>query len=183
MGRKPGLCFACGKPGHWRNDCLSVKSTASSGKAGSSSVFEANKISKYCILIDRNHENQYSLSTDNLVNIHNSPVGKLRKAMNKWKSVNVGLTFNRLADYGRNFTYSGVSNGSRLTAFAANATGTPTTNLDPYEGWVAYNAYLIDSVAPNTYAANGGVSSILSYPFNQQPCLQLKCDILSHDLN
>lgn len=83
--------------------------------------------------------------------------GKLRRSRTKWKSINVGLTFNRIADYGRNFTYSGVSNGSRLTAFANNAYG-PSANLDPYEGWVAYNAYLIDSVGPNTYAANGGVS-------------------------
>jgi hypothetical protein len=83
---------------------------------------------------------------------------KLRNQSNKWKSVNVGLTFNRLANYARNFTYDGVSTGSRIQSFAENAYGTSISNLDPYEGWVAYHGYLMDSVAPYTYAPNGGVS-------------------------
>ena len=83
---------------------------------------------------------------------------KLRKKSTKWKTINVGITFNRLANYARNFTFQGISNGSRLQAFAANAYGSTVANLDPFEGWVAYNAYLIDSTGPASYIANGGVS-------------------------
>ena len=76
----------------------------------------------------------------------------------KWKFVNVGFTINRLNNYAQNFKFSGLTTGSRVQAFAANAQGYPIDQLDPYEGWVAYYSYLIDSVAPLTYAANGGLS-------------------------
>ena len=83
---------------------------------------------------------------------------KLRRKPNKWKCINVGVTINRLSNYARTFSYEGFSNGSRIQAFAENAHGYTTSELDPFEGWVAYHSYLIDSVAPVTYAPNGGVS-------------------------
>lgn len=104
-------------------------------------------------------------STDRLSQFAFGHVGlvfaaKLRNQSNKWKTINVGLTFNRLSNYARNFTYQGNSTGSRIQSFAENAYGTSIDNLDPFEGWVAYHGYLIDSVAPYTYAPNGGISDI-----------------------
>lgn len=81
----------------------------------------------------------------------------LRRSRTDWKAVNVGLTFNRIANYARNFTYQGASTGSRIQSFAENSAGVPTGSLDPYEGWLAYNAYLMDSVSGG-YVPNGGVS-------------------------
>lgn len=81
----------------------------------------------------------------------------MRRSKTNWKAVNIGLTFNRLANYAQNFTYQGLSTGSRIEAFAANASGVATGDLDPYEGWLAYNSYLMDSVSGG-YVANGGVS-------------------------
>lgn len=81
----------------------------------------------------------------------------LRRSRTKWKAVNVGLTFNRIANYARNFTYQGASTGSRIQSFAENSAGISSENLDPYEGWLAYNAYLMDSVSGG-YTPNGGVS-------------------------
>jgi hypothetical protein len=83
---------------------------------------------------------------------------KIRKRRSGWKFVNFALTVNRIANYTKRFSYQGVSTGSRLQSFAENSNGFSTSELDIYEGWVAYNAYLMDSVAPFTYVANGGVS-------------------------
>lgn len=81
----------------------------------------------------------------------------IRNRRSDWKSVNIGLTFNRIANYARNFTYQGVSTGSRVQSFAENSAGILSANLDPYEGWLAYNAYLMDSVSGG-YVPNGGLS-------------------------
>jgi hypothetical protein len=81
----------------------------------------------------------------------------LRRSRTDWKSVNIGLTFNRIANYAQSFTYQGASTGSRIQSFAENSSGVSTANLDPYEGWLAYNAYLMDSVSGG-YTPNGGVS-------------------------
>jgi len=81
----------------------------------------------------------------------------LRRSRTKWKAVNVGLTFNRIANYARNLTYQGASTGSRVQSFAENSAGISPDNLDPYEGWLAYNAYLMDSVGGG-YTPNGGLS-------------------------
>ncbi|MDC0230712.1 aromatic hydrocarbon degradation protein [Aureispira] len=83
---------------------------------------------------------------------------KLRRNADKWKYVNVGVTINRLSNYARTFSFQGLSNGSRIQAFAENANGYSVDELDPFEGWVAYHSFLIDSIAPFTFAPNGGVS-------------------------
>ncbi|WMX14770.1 aromatic hydrocarbon degradation protein [Aureispira sp. CCB-E] len=89
-----------------------------------------------------------------------------RRSRTDWKSVNIGLTFNRISNFARNFTYQGVSTGSRVQSFAENSAGVSTKNLDPYEGWLAYNAYLMDSVAGG-YIPNGGLSDT-SYTYKYQ---------------
>ena len=81
----------------------------------------------------------------------------MRRSRTAWKAINVGLTFNRIANYAQNFTYQGASTGSRIQSFAENSSGVATGSLDPYAGWLAYNSYLMDSVSGG-YAPNGGVS-------------------------
>lgn len=83
---------------------------------------------------------------------------KIRRRNSNWKAVNFGLTINRTANYARNFTYQGASTGSRIQSFAENATGVAPNDLDPYEGWVAYQAYLIDTIGGLNYYSNGGIS-------------------------
>ncbi len=83
---------------------------------------------------------------------------KMRNERNKWKSFNVGLTINRIANYARDFTFEGISTGSRIQSFAENANGYAIDELGSLEGYIAWQAYLIDSVAPYTYSPNGGVS-------------------------
>lgn len=83
---------------------------------------------------------------------------RIRRKNSDWKSVNVGLTVNRLANYARDFTYQGASTGSRIQSFAENSYGIATNDLDAYEGWMAYNAFLMDTVGGFNYVPNGGIS-------------------------
>ncbi len=92
---------------------------------------------------------------------------KLRKNRSGWKFVNLGITVNRLSNYGRTFSWSGLSSGSRIQSFAENARGYTIGELDPFEGWVAYYAYLIDSSGPAAYVPNGGISDS-SYTFKSE---------------
>lgn len=74
----------------------------------------------------------------------------------EWKMVNFGITFNRLANFDRNFSYSGTSTGSRVRAFADRAQGLTNPNSDPYEAGPAFQAFLIDDIGGGNYVANGG---------------------------
>lgn len=75
-----------------------------------------------------------------------------------WKFVNFGFSFSRLANYGRNFSYSGISTGSRVLAFAERSAGLLPTKLDPYGESMAYTAYLINQDGRGNYVANGGIT-------------------------
>lgn len=83
---------------------------------------------------------------------------KIRRRNSDWKAINIGLTVNRIANYARDFTYQGTSTGSRIQSFAENATGLAPNDLDRYEGWVAYQSYLIDTFGGFNYYPNGGIS-------------------------
>jgi hypothetical protein len=73
-----------------------------------------------------------------------------------WKSVNFGITFNRLANFDRDFEYSGTTTGSRVQAIAERAEGLSDPNSDPYEVGPAYEAFLIDPLGNGAYIGNGG---------------------------
>ncbi|MEW8546455.1 MAG: reverse transcriptase domain-containing protein [Candidatus Thiodiazotropha sp.] len=103
--KKPGICFSCGAPGHWKNECLAVKTNPSSN----------NKISSNCLLPfkDRGLVNwsfqsvsdigkeviQTPLSLESLSeqetkgsnstagNDSNTPVGRLRSCIDKWTEI------------------------------------------------------------------------------------------------
>lgn len=81
-----------------------------------------------------------------------------QRQSNKWRFFNFGLTYSRIADYHRTFTYQGLSTGSRVQSFAENSEGVAIKNLDPYEGWMAYHGYLMDSVGQGSYRPNGGIT-------------------------
>jgi hypothetical protein len=111
---------------------------------------------------NKDRMSQFSFGSAGLV-----VASKLRNNSSGWKFVNFGITVNRLSNYGRTFSWSGLSSGSRIQSFAENASGYSIGELDPYEGWVAYYAFLIDSVGPVTYAPNGGISDS-TYTFKSE---------------
>ncbi|MGH1334895.1 MAG: OmpP1/FadL family transporter [Aureispira sp.] len=78
---------------------------------------------------------------------------------NDWKMVNFGITFNRLANFDRNFSYSGTSTGSRVQAFADQAQGLGDPDSDPYQAGPAYQAFLMDDLGGGNYIANGGADN------------------------
>lgn len=84
---------------------------------------------------------------------------KIRKRKHQWKAINTSITFNRVSNYTLNFKYKGASQGSRVQAFAQQASGSPTHQLDPYDTWMIYHSYLMDSISTGTYVPNGGISS------------------------
>ena len=51
-GRRQGNCYSCGKPGHWRSECLAAKQ------------MEANEVD------NGSRHNQQKISTGNFVQIH-----------------------------------------------------------------------------------------------------------------
>lgn len=82
---------------------------------------------------------------------------RIRRGGSDWKFVNFGMTFNRLANYGQNFLFQGISQGSRVSAFAERASGLNINQLDPYGEEMAYTAFLIDLDRQGNYVPNGGI--------------------------
>lgn len=82
---------------------------------------------------------------------------RIRRESN-WKMVNFGITFNRIANFDRNFSYSGTTTGSRVRSFADRAKGKVDPKTDPYETGPAYQAYLINHLGGGNYVANGGAN-------------------------
>ncbi len=61
-----------------------------------------------------------------------------------WKFVNIGISVNQLANFSRNVSYDGITEGSRILSFVDAAQGIAPDNLNAYESRLAYNAFLID---------------------------------------
>jgi hypothetical protein len=120
QNRKPGVCFSCGKPGHWRYQCLTARSATDSATTFAKQDFT--KISKYSkpegsvrvktknVNSDLNVSSSMfsvktvlhriitpSISVGNITQIGclnsvsnvNSPVGRLKASLPKWKVTGV----------------------------------------------------------------------------------------------
>ncbi len=64
----------------------------------------------------------------------------------KWKTFNFLISYNKINNFNQNMSYSGVTFGSRLQRFAADANGTRPADLNPLESQLAYDTYMIDLV-------------------------------------
>jgi hypothetical protein len=64
-----------------------------------------------------------------------------------WKFIQFGFGVNRLANYNSQTTTTGVSSGSIMDQFKSQALGNAPANLDQFGAQLAYNTYLIDTVA------------------------------------
>jgi len=58
----------------------------------------------------------------------------------KWKTSNIALTYNKVADLDRNFEFDGISTGTIAERFAERANGKTLDELDNFEAGVAYDA-------------------------------------------
>ena len=93
---KPGVCFACGKQGHWKNECPGNNSNNKMSipdivmcigpciQKIDASGSDKNEISHTALNID---ENKDSLSGEALLMGKESPVGRLKNHVSKWKEV------------------------------------------------------------------------------------------------
>ena len=61
------------------------------------------------------------------------------------KYINIGLGVNRIASFNQDYRLSGITDGSRVVAFAEQAQGVTPDNLNPFESQLAYDTYLIDN--------------------------------------
>ena len=90
-GRRPGCCFTCGKPGHWRSDCMALKPSGSSADtAGAlntlqpkiSNIGNVNICNKSVVPEKSKIVNQIGCLS-NVSNI-NSPLGRLKCNYRMW---------------------------------------------------------------------------------------------------
>lgn len=95
--KKPGLCFLCHKPGHWKNECELAKGINSTNNKLSSNCFVLNDLSmtekednaceaqtfvKNDFLNDETYQPCIEAISEKAVE---SPVGRLRQAREKWR--------------------------------------------------------------------------------------------------
>ncbi|XP_060571306.1 uncharacterized protein LOC132729545 [Ruditapes philippinarum] len=88
IGRKPGLCFRCGKPGHWQADCKMRSTEVQDAKASQISRFYVNPVS---LLNNWSNKKVFdSRSRENNEKVL-SPVGKLRENISHWEKAGASL--------------------------------------------------------------------------------------------
>ena len=88
--RRPGLCFACGKPGHWKGapECSAKHSNNKISKfvkITGQSVIDVNVDCSTDIDSVRNNDSNHISADDLNVSEIVSPVGRLRGNLSKWK--------------------------------------------------------------------------------------------------
>jgi len=95
--QRPGTCFLCGKPGHWKSECLQ-RDRASNNKISSFTVVlgqSEGPVSGKCSKVaDRNEQAAIEVGIlkkgENVTSTDKttvSPVGRLRNAADKWKCI------------------------------------------------------------------------------------------------
>ena len=97
--------------------------------------------SKISSLLEGNDKNVTNTERDYNININN--VGLVIASLpngSKWKTINFGVGFNRLANYNQRFFYSGESEGSITDRFVELADGFTADQLDDFEAGLAYDA-------------------------------------------
>lgn len=69
----------------------------------------------------------------------------------KWKTINFGLGYNRLADFSQKFNYTGKTNGSIADYFLNLSQGLDPSQLSDYDNGLAYDTDLIYETSPGVY--------------------------------
>ena len=77
--RRPGVCYNCGKPGHWRQDCYVQRDNKNSAPTV---IKDTSKISKCAAFIVPLNHNTTSVKKP----ITLTPVGRLKSCINKWNT-------------------------------------------------------------------------------------------------
>jgi len=71
-----------------------------------------------------------------------------------WKTVNLGIGMNKLANYSQEFAYEGISKGSIVDRFTELANGFSPDQLYPYEEGLAYRTEAIYEIGDNFYGSD-----------------------------
>ncbi|MCB0644450.1 MAG: hypothetical protein KDC44_22555, partial [Phaeodactylibacter sp.] len=106
--------------------------------------------SRITSLLEADVKNEPNEERDYNININN--VGLVIASLpngSKWKTVNFGVGFNRLANYNQRFFYDGSSVGSITDRFVELADGFTADQLDDFEAGLAYEAGAIWNNNPN----------------------------------
>ncbi|HXC03544.1 MAG TPA: hypothetical protein VNZ86_02260 [Bacteroidia bacterium] len=106
-------------------------------------LFYQSTTSTYSGVASDDQKQNLNIGNLGLVMTHN-----LDKENNKegWKFFQIGVGFNRLANYNSQTTINGVSPTSQMDVWRDQANGTYFTNLDPYSTGGAFNTYLLDTI-------------------------------------
>lgn len=85
---KPGLCFLCHKPGHWKNTCELAKGAAGKNNKLSTNCFESNSlVASDNATVGSGSQHEYEALHTTLVenDCSSSPIGRLKAAESKWR--------------------------------------------------------------------------------------------------
>ena len=135
-GRRPGLCYQCGKPGHWRAECFSIQkpSNATFSRA------QDDKISKSNVSTGMKCENESTVNSITVnvakfvddISFANecksvgqigclarnssilSPVGKLKCSLSKWKNTKASPFIVDLIEKGYKFPLQSIPSAVNL---------------------------------------------------------------------
>ena len=81
--KRPGLCFGCGMPGHWKHECLNIQNNANNKI---SNILQKYTEKEKCVSQSEERQN-VSIENKNTEDRESSPVGRLKKHVNKWKEM------------------------------------------------------------------------------------------------
>ncbi len=104
--------------------------------------------------VGANFNNTKFSDTRPTVNVNQIGLVFAKAKPNKWKTINFGIGYNRLADFSRQFNYSGTTNGSIADYFKELAQGKTPNELSDYDSGLAFDTYVIDTIGSLTQYAN-----------------------------
>ncbi len=103
---------------------------------------------------------KYSMNLSNFGMVFSAPLNHIESDKPKWKSIQFGFGFNKLANFNNNISIEGNNiNGNNIKSsiadiFIDKANGISPSNLNSYDTYLAYDCYIINPDSNNNYTSD-----------------------------